>query len=240
MKRPVWIFDIDGTLTPSRGVIDPDFKTELMEFIEYNKVYLVSGSDYSKSEEQLGSEILEAVETVFSCAGNSVWMQGSIVYENDWVPDSSHLDFFIEEFKNSKYPGNQVGRHIELRPGFVNFSILGRESATVEDRAFYKRWDALVKEREGIASRFNSRFPGLQASIGGETGIDIHPKGKDKSQILAHIPGAAQGRDIFFVGDAVEEGGNDYEIAKVVSSDPRGSVHKVNDWTDTQRIILDA
>ena len=61
---PIWIFDIDGTLTPSRGVIDNEFKDELLHFIEYNKVFLVSGSDYSKSEEQLGSEILTSVERV--------------------------------------------------------------------------------------------------------------------------------------------------------------------------------
>ena len=234
---PIWIFDIDGTLTPSRGVIDNEFKDELLHFIEYNKVFLVSGSDYSKSEEQLGSEILTSVERVYSCAGNSVWEEGSLLYENDWMPDSEHLDFFIEEFKNSKYPGNQVGRHIELRPGFVNFSILGRANATIEDRAFYKRWDALVKERKGIASRFNSRFPHLQASIGGETGVDIHPKGNDKSQILSNMPGATKDRGIYFVGDAIEKGGNDYEIAESIKVQPRGSVFKVNDWTDTQEII---
>ena len=234
---PIWIFDIDGTLTPSRGVIDPDFKCELLDFIEYNKVFLVSGSDYSKSEEQLGSLVLTSVERVYSCAGNSVWEEGSLLYENDWVPSSEQIDFFLNEFKNSKYPGKQGGNHIELRPGFVNFSILGRKNISFDDRFFYKQWDSLVNERVVIANRFNLMFPQLQASIGGETGIDIHPKGKDKSQILSNMPGATEDRDIYFVGDAIEKGGNDYEIAESVKVQPRGSVIKVKDWTDTRKVI---
>ena len=51
------------------------------------------------------------------------------------------------------------------------------------------------------------------------------------------MPGATEDRGIYFVGDAIEKGGNDYEIAESIKVQPRGSVFKVNDWTDTQEII---
>ena len=40
-----YIFDVDGTLTPSRQKMDPKFKHFFLKFIETNKVWLVTGSD---------------------------------------------------------------------------------------------------------------------------------------------------------------------------------------------------
>lgn len=231
-----YIFDVDGTLTPSRGIIDPLFKKQFLTFIENNNVNLISGSDYEKTLEQLGTEICESVDVVYSCAGNSVWEQGSIIYENDWQPDHKLLDFFLTEFKRSNYPGIKHGRHIELRPGFVNFSILGRNQPPAANRMFYKQWDALVTERRNIADRLNRDFPELHASVGGETGIDIHPIGKDKSQILIEFK-ESDSNQIMFFGDAVEYGGNDYEIAHAVLERPNGIVHKVSSWEDTRDIL---
>ena len=52
-----YIFDVDGTLTPSRGRIDKDFEKFFLDFTKKHNVYLVTGSDYEKTEEQLGEEI---------------------------------------------------------------------------------------------------------------------------------------------------------------------------------------
>ena len=38
--------------------------------------------------------------------------------------------------------------------------------------------------REKIAEECEATFPELEAAIGGETGIDIYPVGRDKSQII--------------------------------------------------------
>ena len=44
-----YIFDVDGTLTPSRGTIDPQFKKEFLAFARTHNVYLVTGSDRPKT-----------------------------------------------------------------------------------------------------------------------------------------------------------------------------------------------
>ena len=44
----IYIFDIDGTLTPSRNPIDKEFKKQFINFCKYNKVWLVTGSDKDK------------------------------------------------------------------------------------------------------------------------------------------------------------------------------------------------
>jgi len=40
-----YIFDVDGTLTPSRQKMDEDFSRFFLHFCTMNSVYLVTGSD---------------------------------------------------------------------------------------------------------------------------------------------------------------------------------------------------
>ena len=63
MKR--FIFDVDGTLSDSRQLMDPEFKAWFLEFMSREKVWLVTGSDYEKTLEQLGPEICEHVVTCY-------------------------------------------------------------------------------------------------------------------------------------------------------------------------------
>jgi phosphomannomutase len=74
-----FVFDVDGTLTPSRKSIDPKFAEWFLDFTKKNKVYLVSGSDYAKTLEQLGETICNSVAGVYSCAGNALYVKKYIL-----------------------------------------------------------------------------------------------------------------------------------------------------------------
>ena len=52
-----FIFDVDGTLTPSRGKIHDDFFPYMMHFSCKYDVYLVTGSDRQKTIDQIGEEL---------------------------------------------------------------------------------------------------------------------------------------------------------------------------------------
>ena len=52
-----YVFDVDGTLTPSRLPINKKFKEFFLEWMEGKKVYLITGSDKDKTIEQIGEEI---------------------------------------------------------------------------------------------------------------------------------------------------------------------------------------
>ena len=54
-----YIFDIDGTLTPSRLPIDPDFEIFFQKWLVNKNVYLVTGSDKEKTIEQTVSKVLD-------------------------------------------------------------------------------------------------------------------------------------------------------------------------------------
>ena len=73
-----FLFDIDGTLTPSRSVIDKDFKIFFLKWMENKSVYLVTGSDKEKTIEQIGTEIWSKVKKSYQSCGNrykaSFWL----------------------------------------------------------------------------------------------------------------------------------------------------------------------
>lgn len=223
-----FIFDVDGTLTPSRGFIEHDFKKWFLDFVYSNKVYLITGSDYPKTEEQLGTVLCKAVERVYNCSGNDVWENGKNVYTNDWtLPEIAH-EWLSTELAESKFY-KKTGLHFEHRPGMVNFSIVGR-NADVEARAMYREWDEHKNERNLIAKNFNKLFPDLEARVGGETGIDIYPKGRDKGQIVKDFNPSDE---LHFFGDRMDIDGNDYPLKKLLVDKDLGICYHIKNWKDT-------
>ncbi len=223
-----FVFDVDGTLTPSRGVIDERFKEFFLDFCNSNDVFLVTGSDYPKTLEQLGMDICMAVKTIYNCSGNDVWKRGSRVYNNDWALPENVREWLNNELAHSKFE-LRTGNHIEERPATVNFSIVGR-NASKQERSLYVAWDHNTNERILIAERFNAEFPDLEARVGGETGIDIYLKGHDKSQIIKDFK---KSDTIYFFGDKIEEGGNDYPLALAIERQRVGVSYQVKHWEDT-------
>tara|TARA_R110000868_G_scaffold7117_3_gene38995 strand:- start:2213 stop:2911 length:699 start_codon:yes stop_codon:yes gene_type:complete len=228
---PSYLFDVDGTLTSSRQRIDKDFAVWFSRFCENNKVYLVTGSDKPKTIEQVGEYIYFRCKKVYQCSGNDVWA-GDTQLKTQEVKWHAHtLGFFSNELNESVYP-IKTGIHVDYRAGLINFSIVGRR-ATADQRANYTMYDKQVNERLKIADRFNKQFPQYQASVAGETGIDIVPRGSHKGQIITDFDFS---HDIHFFGDKCDKGGNDYELAMAVD-ERGGSTHKVNGWEDTWKIL---
>ena len=222
-----FIFDVDGTLTPSRRSIDTEFQRFFLDFIYANQVYLVTGSDSDKTIEQLGQDIFNQVARVYNCNGNDTWERGVNTYTNEWIIPHNAKSWLTEKLEESSFP-LRTGNHIEERPGMVNFSIVGR-NATMGERKLYVQYDQKDNERSLIAELFNKEFPTLQATVGGDTGFDIAPIGLDKSQIMKDFNKDDQ---IYFFGDMMELGGNDYPLAIKVS-DPI----QVSDWKETKEYL---
>jgi len=214
----IFIFDVDGTLTPSRQKMTTEFKEFFSEWVKKNKFYLVTGSDLPKLQEQMDFMDIEA-EGIFTCCGNQFWkpdpsivnVSAELIYENKFeLPE--HLEIFLKiVLKNSEYP-HRYGNHIEDRGSMVNFSIVGRD-CTMEQRQEFFEWDNKHNERKRIADIINKTTKGIEASIGGQISIDIYPEGKDKSQVIDVIKKREKADKYIFIGDRTMRGGNDFPLA---------------------------
>ena len=206
-----FIFDVDGTLTPSRQKMDPVFKTFFKGFIQYNNTWLITGSDYPKTVEQVGEDICKEVRGVYNCSGNHIWRDGQEAWKNDWILPDLCKEWLEKKLKKSAF-GCRTGQHLEQRTGLLNFSIVGR-GATLGERKMYVDWDNQTDERKTIANEFNEKFKKkkIVAQVAGETGIDISQKNVDKASILRDVS-----IPIIFFGDKVEPGGNDFPLANAL------------------------
>jgi phosphomannomutase len=220
-----YVFDVDGTLTESRQPMDREFGMFFADFAMKHPVYLVTGSDYEKTEEQLGALTL-VVDGVYNCSGNMLTRRGVVKYTNDFEMTDFERIAIETELKLSGF-SVRTGNHIEKRIGALNFSIIGR-NASREEREQYKVWDEATNERQQICRKLNSMFTRLECVVGGETGIDIFLKGKDKSQIARHL------HPFTFFGDRCEVGGNDHTL--YLEAD---IAHWVRDWQNTYDILKD-
>lgn len=231
-----FIFDVDGTLTPSRSQMDLEFRSFFNTFTLVNDVYLVTGSDKPKTVEQVTEHTFNMCKKVYNCSGAEVWAGNNLVEKSIWKAPKELYDIMNGWLEGSNFP-LRTGTHIEERSGMINFSVLGR-NCTQEQRAEYVKWDEKNRERETIAYIINSNLKNVTATVGGETGIDIGPTGTDKSQILKDFN---KDEDfIYFFGDRMEKGGNDYPLANKLKKDGWKCANvSVKDWKDTWNNLKD-
>lgn len=230
MKRS-YLFDVDGTLTPSRGVIQSGFKEFFRQFCIDNDVYLVTGSNREKTIEQVGPVIYTLCKRVYQCAGNDVWEGNNNVSTYILDIPGAMIDMMYEYLEKSKFQ-LRTGGHIDMRPGLVNFSVVGR-GCSLAARQEYVSWDRRTKERETIAEELREMFPEFEITVAGETGVDITLKGKDKSQILKEFDDVSS---LHFFGDKMELGGNDYTLSFAIAT-KNGKVSQVRGWEHTWEIL---
>ena len=240
----IFIFDVDGTLTPSRQPMTEEFQKFFKQWIKKNKFYLVTGSDLPKLQEQMCMYDIEA-EGIFTCCGNQFWLPNSsvpiqsadLIYDNKFKVPRKLNKLLGTIMSNSQYP-YRYGNHIEDRGSMVNFSIVGRD-CTQEQREEYFEWDKQSLERKIIAQAIKEKFPDLDAVIGGQISIDIYPKGNDKSQVLNVIEQErlVPPSEYIFIGDGIENGGNDYPLAELMDNTEMCDWYHTKGWKHTKEIL---
>ena len=223
-----YLFDIDGTLTPSRLKIEPNFERFFLDWMEGREVYLVTGSDKDKTIEQVGERIWKNATRCYQSCGNAVYENGELIDKRDFELTFGLKKLLEDCLSWTSWSDLTYSNHIEERIGLVNFSIIGR-NCPQEARIKYYEWDKKTEERKSICQLIEKKFPGLEASIGGQISIDIYHKGKNKAQVLEEIDGP-----ITFFGDRCEPGGNDYPIVEKLKN---GIVYKVKNWKETWEIL---
>ena len=233
----IYIFDVDGTLTPSRLRMTEEFAKFFDKWSSKNKYYLVTGSDLDKTKEQLPIAYVDRSEAIFTCCGNQMWRDDELIYSNKFKPPKDLIKFLWDKVNNSMCP-IRIGNHIEDREAMLNFSVVGRD-CTQEQREEYFEWDKKMGERNITAMEVKGTWPDLDAVIGGQISIDIYPKGNDKSQVLNIIEQdrLVPPNEYIFIGDGIQNGGNDYPLAELMANTEICDWYHTEGWEHTKKIL---
>lgn len=228
-----WLFDVDGVLCDPSERINPEFEKWFLDWSADKNIYLVTGSERSKTIAQIGSKIVSNAKISFHCLGNSMWIGNQEYIGNEFTlldEERAWLENFIQH--ESKYT-NKTHQHIMLRTGSINISVLGR-AANTEQRAHYKAWDDINQERSHLVETFVSKFPRFEGFVGGDISIDVCLKGAGKSQVLKYMPDDP----VYFFADRIHDNGVDKELADVCLKSSHNKAFQVRGYLNTQNLLM--
>jgi len=220
-KRICILFDVDGTLTPSRKKATPEMIEFLKELRNVSVTGMVGGSDLPKQKEQLGEDVLHMFDYVFPENGTSAFFQGDRIGATsvrDFLGEDTlkaFINFVLGYLSQLDIPVKR-GTFLEYRQGMLNISPIGRNCSQVE-RDEFETFDLKNDIRKNMINALRIKFPdiGLKYSIGGQISFDAFPIGWDKTFCLQFLNGSKGDTpfdEIHFFGDKTFEGGNDFEI----------------------------
>lgn len=232
-RRVLVLFDVDGTLTPSRLKATPEMLQTLSDLRKKCTIGVVGGSDLPKQKDQLGDNVLDLVDYSF-CENGLVAFHGhekigeTSMKEHFSVQQMNHLvNWTLRYIADLDIPV-KTGTFFESRTGMVNVSPVGR-NCSQKERIDFSNYDKEHGIRKKMCADMAKEFAdmNLQFSIGGQISIDIFPRGWTKDFCLRYVEGKFD--QIHFFGDMTMEGGNDYEIF----NDRRVIGHTVKNPEDT-------
>ena len=246
MKK-ILLFDVDGTLTEPRKKIE--WKTikalRKLKKLENVKIGIVGGSNLDKQVEQLGQEILNIFDYVFSENGLVAFKDNELINKTSIIEHLGEnniktlINTALYYMSTIDIPVKR-GTFVEFRNGMINLSPVGR-SCSQEEREQFFEYDKKHKIRENMIKYLKQHLSDLHLSysIGGQISIDVYPKGWDKIYCLRFVENDFD--KIYFYGDRTMEGGNDYEIfmdnrtESFTVTGPEDTLNKINEFITNNR-----
>lgn len=245
------VFDLDGTLAESKTPMDKEMAGLIKQLLEKYKVAVIGGGKYELFKWQFVSHLKASGKVLenlflFPTSGNAFYRYKSgwkkVYSHNLSAPEKKQIRAAFESVLkevNYKHPKKIYGEILEDRISQMSFSPLGQDIATVlGKRGVQKKEQWRGKNdhvRLEIAKRLAKYLPNLEVRVGGITTIDITMKGIDKAYGVRQMEKylKVKIRDMFFLGDAIFPGGNDYSVLKTGID-----YKKIESPEDTKKIII--
>jgi len=234
------VFDLDGTLAPSKSSLDAEMASLLHDLLSVTKVAVISGGAWLQFERQVLSHLPQderlAKLSILPTCGTQFFQysgQWKRLYAEDFTADEKEkiVDSLNKAVGTAGFPvGKTWGETIEDRGSQITYSALGQQ-APLEEKI---KWDPDFAKRKRIKVVLDTLIPKYSVRLGGATSIDVTKPGIDKAygiKKLQDILGISL-KEMIYVGDALFVGGNDYpaEQAGVISIPVRGP-------NETKRVI---
>jgi len=253
-QKDLFVFDLDGTLIETKSPMDSEMLGLIAKLLEVKKVAVIGGGKYGVFQElflrrlKCRKELLKnlflfpATSTTFY-KYNHGWKK---IYSLSLSPAeiTKTKKAFQDVFKEIgyKHPKKTYGKIIENRKTQVAFSVYGQDLVKklgAKGVKMKKEWlrDNLPTKMK-IAKLVAKRLSDLEVRAAGFTTIDVTKRGIDKAYGIGQIKKYLKipVSKMFFIGDAIFPGGNDYAVVRTGVN--YKSVSNLNETKNIIRKIL--
>lgn len=221
-KAKLVIFDLDGTLAPSKSDMDAEMALLFKKLLEKKLIAVIGGGKYELFQKHFlaklhAPKLLLKNLFLFPTSATSFYRYINGHWRKIYAKKLSGKEkgkiseAFKKTFKKLDYhnPKKIYGKLIEDRGTQVTFSALGQKAPLKLKEKWKKEH---MTDKIKITKTLQKYLPDLEVRAAGYTSIDVTRKGIDKEygirQIKKHL-GVPFGA-MLFVGDALFKGGNDY------------------------------
>ena len=226
MKKLI-VFDLDGTLAPSKSSLDAEMASLLHDLLSVAKVAVISGGAWLQFQKQVLANLpqddrLAQLSILPTCGTQFFQYDGEWkrLYAEDFTADEKEkiISSLNKAILTAGFAVEKTwGETIEDRGSQITYSALGQQ-APLEEKV---RWDADFAKRKKIKTILDTLIPEFSVSLGGATSIDVTKPGIDKAYGIKKLRDTLgiSVEEMIYVGDALFPGGNDYpaEQAGVIS-----------------------
>ncbi len=218
--KKLFVFDLDGTLAPSKSSLGDEIASLLHDLLKIMKVAVISGGSWTQFEQQLLARLpsgddfknlflLPTCGTQFYSYDGS-WNQ--VYAENLSAEQRAQVIAALQTaLHESGFAAPKIwGEAIEDRGSQITLSVLGQEAPLSEK----EKWDPDFTKRDRIKEILVPLIPGLSVNMGGTTSIDVTKPGIDKAYGIKKLTEqlGVTTKEMLFAGDALFVGGNDFPV----------------------------
>lgn len=249
MKKKLIVFDLDGTLAPSKSLL-PDRMAELLnQLLAKSQVCIISGGKYELFQRQVITRVtteaallknlhlMPTSGTRYYRFENGYWAEKYA--ENIAEKDKKRIAKALEEgLEEAGYREKKIyGDIIEDRQSQVSLSIFGQEIVAElggEGIKIKEEWDPDGSKKLRLCSIIAPKIPDFEIRSAGTTTIDVTKPGIDKAYGVGKLLDmlSISKDETLFMGDKLIKGGNDYPV-KAMGIDSM----EVANWQDTALIV---
>lgn len=244
MKKLI-AFDLDDTLAVTKSPMSDRMSNLLGQLLEKYDVCIISGGKFEQFKIQVVDrleapvQILDKLHLMPTCGTryyryNELDEDWKLQYAEDLSEDDKKriikaLELSAKEL--NLWEKEPYGPIIEDRESQITYSALGQQ-APAEKKYEWATKNAEAKKE--LRTLVAERLPDLEVRLGGTTSVDITRIGIDKAYGMEKIIDALDisREDILFIGDKLQEGGNDYPV-KAMGVD----TIEVEGWESTAYVI---
>lgn len=231
-NKDLIVFDLDGTLAPSKSTIDKEMNSLIEQLLIEKKVAVIGGGKLELFKHQLLNELKVPKELLKKLFLFPVTATSFYRYKFGWKNVYTHnltsqevdqvMSAFDKVFKKINYHKAETtyGQTIENRGSQITWSALGQDVVKIlgeKGVELKNKWrDENTPLKLKIAKYLQEYLPDLEVHAAGYTSIDVTKKGIDKAYGLKQMEKylKVKIKNMVFIGDAIFPGGNDYAITK--------------------------